>query len=64
MEKLDILFVDDDRHILDLVKSYLLRQGLEVTIHSDGLKALETLKRKNFDIVFSDLMMPELRGSL
>jgi DNA-binding NtrC family response regulator len=62
MEKLDILFVDDDRQILDLVKSYLLRQGLEVTTHSDGLKALETLKRKNFDIVFSDLIMPEIDG--
>ena len=62
MEKLDILFVDDDRQILDLVQHYLLRQGLEVTTHSDGLKALETLKRKNFDIVFSDLIMPEIDG--
>jgi len=62
MENLDILFVDDDRQILDLVRSYLLRQGLEVTTRDDGLKALETLKRKSFDIVFSDLIMPEIDG--
>ena len=62
MENLDILFVDDDQQILDLVKSYLLRRGLEVTTLNDGLKALETLKKKNFDIVFSDLIMPEIDG--
>ena len=62
MENLDILFVDDDQQILDLVKSYLLCRGLEVTTLNDGLKALETLKKKNFDIVFSDLIMPEIDG--
>ncbi len=62
MEYLEILFVDDDRQILDLVKSYLSRQGFNVTILNEGLKALEILKKKNFDIVFSDLMMPEIDG--
>jgi DNA-binding NtrC family response regulator len=62
MENLDILFVDDDQQILELVKSYLLHQGLEVTTCNDGLKALETLKKKSFDIVFSDLIMPKIDG--
>ncbi|MGD9211388.1 MAG: sigma-54 dependent transcriptional regulator [Desulfobacteraceae bacterium] len=59
---MEILFVDDDPKILDLVKAYLFRQGLEVTTHHDGLKAIETVKKKNFDIVFSDLMMPSIDG--
>lgn len=62
MENLEILFVDDDRQILDVVKSYLLRQGFAVTTLHDGLQALEVIKKKKFDIVFSDLMMPEIDG--
>lgn len=62
MENLEILFVDDDRQILDLVKSYLSRQGFNVTALNEGLKALEIIKKKSFDIVFSDLMMPEIDG--
>ncbi len=62
MENLEILFVDDDQKILDLVKAYLFRQGFDVTTHHDGLKAIETVKKKSFDIVFSDLMMPSIDG--
>lgn len=62
MENLEILFVDDDQKILEVVKSYLSRQGFKVTTLHDGLKALEAIKKKSFDILFSDLMMPEIDG--
>jgi DNA-binding NtrC family response regulator len=62
MENLEILFVDDDRQILDLVKTFLSRQTIEVQTTASGLAALELIKEKAFDIVFSDLMMPEIDG--
>jgi DNA-binding NtrC family response regulator len=62
MGNLEILFVDDDHQILDLVKTFLSRQAIEVQTTSSGLMALELIKEKAFDIVFSDLMMPEIDG--
>ena len=61
-EDLAILFVDDERRILSLVEEYLSRQGYTITVEDSGLKALELIKAKNFDIVFTDLNMPELTG--
>ena len=61
-EDLAILFVDDERRILSLVEEYLSRQGYSVTVEDSGLKALELIKEKNFDVVFTDLNMPEFTG--
>ncbi|UCF84963.1 MAG: sigma-54-dependent Fis family transcriptional regulator [Desulfobacteraceae bacterium] len=61
-EDFEILFVDDDRHILSLVKEYLSLQGYIVTVVDNGLDAFELLKEKGFDIVFTDLKMPDFGG--
>jgi DNA-binding NtrC family response regulator len=61
-EDFEILFVDDDRHILSLVEEYLSLQGYTVTVVDNGLDAFELLKEKGFDIVFTDLKMPDFGG--
>jgi DNA-binding NtrC family response regulator len=61
-EDFEILFVDDDRHILSLVEEYLSLQGYTVTVAENGLDAFELLKKKGFDIVFTDLKMPDFGG--
>ena len=61
-EDFEILFVDDDRHILALVEEYLSLQGYTVTVADNGLDAFELLKKKGFDIVFTDLKMPDFGG--
>ena len=62
MEDFEILFVDDDRDILFIVKEYLSRQGYRVSVVNSGIKALELVKEKDFDIVITDFKMPELDG--
>jgi len=62
LEDFEILFVDDEREILSVVENFLSPQGYRLTVVDNGLKALELIKEKNFDIVFTDLNMPEFSG--
>ena len=62
METFEILFVDDDRTILNLVKEYLTNEGYNLTCVDSGLGAIELMKHSNFQIVFTDLKMPGLSG--
>jgi len=62
VEDFEILFVDDERGILSIVENFLSPQGYRLTVVDNGLKALELMKERNFDIVFTDLNMPEFSG--
>ena len=63
MEDFEILFVDDEVEILDTVGEYLSQKGYNVTLSDNGLKALGLVKDdKSFDVVFTDLKMPEFDG--
>ena len=62
METFEILFVDDDRTILNLVEEYLTNEGYNLTCIDSGLGAIELMKHSNFQLVFTDLKMPGLSG--
>ncbi|SPD73197.1 Acetoacetate metabolism regulatory protein AtoC [uncultured Desulfobacterium sp.] len=62
MDDLKILFVDDEREILSIVKEYLSLRGYDVMVADNGNEALEAIKEKGFDIVFTDLNMPGCSG--
>ncbi len=62
MEDFEILFVDDDTTILSLVEEYLSAFNYRVSVVDNGLKALELVEEKNFDIVFTDFKMPDING--
>ncbi len=57
-----ILVVDDIKMNLVIAKSVLLTFGGEVDIADSGLEAIEMLKKKDYDIVFMDHMMPDVDG--
>ena len=60
-----ILVVDDERHIVDLVRLYLEKEGFAVVAADDGAEALDRHARHDPDLVILDLMLPEgrrLRG--
>lgn len=57
-----ILAVDDDPLNRDMLVSRLMRQGHQVTAAVDGVEVLETVRRKPFDLVLLDVMMPRLDG--
>jgi DNA-binding NtrC family response regulator len=58
----DILFVDDDRAILELVREYLAEVGYRVDVVDNGLEALERVKTHFYSIVFTDIKMPDIDG--
>lgn len=59
-----IMLVDDDIEISGTFRRVLLRLGYRVEAFSSPVVALERFKQKpeRFDIILSDLMMPELSG--
>ncbi len=62
MDKLNILWADDE---IDLLKPHILflrDKGYDVSTVSNGEDALELISKTNFDIVFLDENMPGLSG--
>ena len=57
-----ILVVDDEESIREFLDIMLRKEGYEVTCAEDGQKAIDTLKKKTFDMVISDLQMPHVTG--
>lgn len=57
-----VLVVDDEESIREFLEIMLRKEGFEVTCAEDGQKALETIKKKSFDLVISDLQMPNMTG--
>jgi two-component system response regulator PilR (NtrC family) len=57
-----ILVVDDEESIREFLEIMLKKEGYEVTIAEDGLKAKEILAKKSFDMVISDMQMPNMTG--
>lgn len=62
MEDFPILFVDDDRQILELVSAYLSRYGFVIETEISGTAALEKIEKHDYAVVFTDLIMPEISG--
>jgi CheY-like chemotaxis protein len=59
-----VLVVDDDPMVLFVFRDTLRRLGdvYEIVATQSGLKALDEVKEKPFDLVITDLTMPDLGG--
>jgi DNA-binding NtrC family response regulator len=57
-----ILVVDDDDGVRRFLSKALIRLGYEVETASDGELAIQHLKRRSYDLVITDLKMPDLDG--
>lgn len=57
-----VLVVDDDQNFLKVISFNLTQQGLQVTVAHDGLQALELFKSEAFDLILSDVRMPQMDG--
>ena len=53
-----VLIADDDIVVRDVVRRYLERDGLEVSIAHDGTEALRLLGSQRIDVAVLDVMMP------
>jgi CheY-like chemotaxis protein len=62
LSSLRILVVDDDAEICDSLRDLLEAERCCVETASSGVYAMESLKRQPFDLVLSDVVMPDMDG--
>jgi cyclic di-GMP phosphodiesterase len=62
MPKEKILVVDDEEAIREVISTLLDSQGLQCTTASNGKLGLEAFRKDTFDLVLSDIVMPEMDG--
>lgn len=62
LENKKVLVAEDTLEIQMLIKKYLSDTGLIVEVVSNGLEVLETLKKKEFDLILLDIRMPVMDG--
>ncbi|HEX2922644.1 MAG TPA: response regulator [Chloroflexota bacterium] len=58
-----VLVVDDEQDILDLVAITLEDEGFSVNTASNGLEALDAVKRQMPDLILLDMKMPVMDAS-
>ncbi len=59
---LNILIAEDEKNIGDLLTELLAQEDRDITLVHNGLEAVERLRQKKFDLLITDLMMPEVDG--
>ncbi len=59
---LRILIAEDEKNIGDLLSELLDKEDREITLVQNGLEAIGKLKKKSYDLLITDLMMPEVDG--
>jgi putative nucleotidyltransferase with HDIG domain len=57
-----ILVVDDEEAIREVVSTLLDSQGYQCTVCSNGRLAFDAFRKDSFDLVLSDIVMPEMDG--
>jgi len=57
-----ILIAEDDLELRQLFRHVLLKNGYTVKGVSDGQEALDVLEKDYYDLIISDIMMPNMDG--
>ena len=57
-----LLIIDDERGIRNTLREILSDEGHEVEVAENGKQGLEMAQAKTFDLIFSDIKMPEMDG--
>jgi CheY-like chemotaxis protein len=57
-----VLFVDDEKNILNAIKRVFFYANYEISIAESGAEALEILRQKPADVIVSDMRMPVMDG--
>lgn len=62
MEKKKVLVIDDERIVLDSISKILKEENFAVEVSLRGREGLEWATQKDYDIVLTDLRMPDIGG--
>ena len=57
-----IVIVDDEPHVLRVLRLSLEREGYEVESYANGEEALEALRESQPDVLVTDIQMPRMDG--
>lgn len=57
-----ILFVDDDTSMQMAISKLVSSLGHEIDVASDGIEGLSKFKKNNYDLIITDIRMPNLDG--
>jgi DNA-binding response OmpR family regulator len=57
-----ILIIDDESHILLMLKKMLEKSGYEIDLAANGVEGVELFKKSQADLVITDIIMPEKEG--
>lgn len=57
-----VLVVEDDVETSDNIKARLVKEGFDVLVCYDGLRALEIVRRRVLNLLVLDIMIPGLPG--
>lgn len=57
-----ILVVEDDKELNKTIEIYLRSEGFDVSACYDGVEALANLNNEKYDLVLTDIMMPNMDG--
>ncbi len=62
MQKYKILVAEDEQIARENLEHILLKEGYEVTSFEKGYDALRQMQEQDFDLVITDLKMPDIDG--
>jgi len=57
-----ILIVEDEPNQRELYAEELMESGYEIEQASNGIEAMDLIKKQSFDLVIMDIRMPEMDG--
>lgn len=62
LSNVHMLLVEDNPVNQKMTEAILKKAGFHVDIAENGIKAIEAVKRKDYDVIFMDIQMPEMDG--
>ena len=62
MTRARILVVDDDKNIVQVLRTRLLSENFEVDAAFSGVEALERCRGNHYDVMITDMKMPDMNG--
>lgn len=57
-----ILIIEDDENINEMISSFLRQNGFETVSALDGITASSLMKKRDYSLVLTDLMLPDKSG--
>jgi CheY-like chemotaxis protein len=57
-----VLFVEDDLGVRESTAALLAQHGVRLFVARDGYEALDVIAQEHVDVLFTDVVMPDLNG--